>query len=93
MIWVVRSLLSTFLLKCYLIAALFAQSFVFVSWGSVFLNAPKRFDIGAQYAFFSSAFSHTEAATVLLFAIAGIILVFLARDMMSNMQNIRKVVA
>ena len=61
-IWVARALISPIFLKFYAITAMVFAMAQYVSFRSVFENAPAWHNVGAQYVFFSSAVTHTEAA-------------------------------
>jgi len=61
-IWVARALVSPIFIKLYAIVGMVFGITYYVSFQSVFANAPAWNNLSAQYAFFSMAFTHTEMA-------------------------------
>lgn len=88
-VWFMRKAVDSIYLKLALPAlALWSISF-YVSISKVVENFPKKMDFGAYYNFTISAFSKTEVATLVLFAVAALSITWLVRDSLKNVDSLR----
>lgn len=88
-VWFMQKATDSVYLKLAMPAlALWLMSF-YVSVSKVAENFPKKVDMGAYYNFVISAFSKTEAATLVLFAVALFSISWLARDSLKNVNFLR----
>ena len=79
-IYVLRHCCAPVMLKMYVLAAVFAGLFSFVSVGDVFANMPP-YGLHAIYDFAAYALMHTENVVRLLLAAAASVLCVLIRDL------------
>lgn len=81
MIYAVRAAISFTACKVYAIGVIVWGITNYISFRHVFGNAPKWNDVGAQYAFISSAVVHTETAVWILMFTFACFMLWVARDM------------
>ena len=79
-IWVARALISPIFLKLYAIALVLFGIAQYVSFRSVFENAPVWNNVGAQFTFARSAVLHTESLTLFFIFISVVIFMLLCND-------------
>lgn len=86
-IWIARVLISPIFLKSYAIIGVVFGIAQYVSFRSVFENAPAWHNVGAQFIFVRSALLHTESFTLLFLSISVVIFMLLCKDIFGHMKK------
>lgn len=86
-VWFMRKIANSVYLKLAIPATALWLMSSYVSVSKVAENFPKRIDFGAYYNFTASAFSETEAATLILFVVSALSIIWLASDSVKNFRT------
>jgi len=88
-LFVFKKAASPVAVNAYALLGIAAVSGLWVSFGNVFANMPRIFDVPALYGFTASAFVHTELAVQILSAAFVVALVMFAQNAFKNIKNIK----